>query len=98
MERMDRWYEVEIRGIDAVKRDGVWTWNESFLIEDDILWHAEGLTPRLILRQLRTWNYLSEASKGRVRVVDEGDLIEIQEKNTGRPILALLLMETPQPA
>lgn len=91
---MERWYKVEIRGIDAVKNDGAWNWNESWLIEDGILWHEEVLTPRLILRQLRIWGYLPESSKGRVRVVDEGDLIEIQEKNTGRPLLALFLQET----
>ena len=91
---MERWFDVEIRGIDAVKNEGFWMWNESWLIEGDILWHEEALTPRRILRQLRKWGYLTESSKGRVRVVDEGDLIEIQEKNTGRPILALLLLGT----
>lgn len=91
---MEHWYKVEIRGIDAVKHDGNWSWNESYVLEQDIYWHEEGLTPRRILRQLRIWNYLSEASKGKLRVVDEGDIIEIQDKNTGRPILALLLLET----
>lgn len=91
---MERWFKVEIRGIDAVKNDGVWNWNESWLIENDIYWHQEVLTPRRILRQLRKWGYLTEASKGRLRVVDEGDLIEIQDKGTCRPILALLLQET----
>ena len=91
---MEHWYKVEIRGIDAVRHDGNWIWNESYVIEQDIYWHEEGLTPRRILRLLRIWGYLTESSKGRVRVVDEGDLIEIQDKGTGRPILALLLLET----
>lgn len=90
---MERWYNAEIRGIDAVRHDGVWVWNESFLLEGDIYWHEEGLTPRRILRQLRKWGYLTESSKGLVRVVDEGGLIEIQDKGTGRPLLALLLLE-----
>lgn len=91
---MERWYKAEIRSIDAVRHDGDWTWNESYLLEGDIYWHEEGLTPRRILRQLRIWGYLAESSKGRVRVVNEGDLIEIQHKNTGRPLLALLLLGT----
>lgn len=95
---MERWYKVELRGIDAVRHDGIWTWNESYLLEGDIYWHEEGLTPRRILRQLRIWDYLAETSKGKLRVVMEDDIIEIQEKNTGRPILALLLLETLQPA
>ena len=90
---MERWFKTELRSIDAVRYDGVWVWNESFLLEGDIYWHEEGLTPRRILRQLRKWGYLTESSKGKLRVVDEGDLIEIQDKNTGRPIMALLLLE-----
>ena len=90
---MEHWYKVEIRGIDAAKNDGVWNWNESWLIEGGIYWHELVLTPRRILRQLRIWGYLSQESKGKLRVVDEGDLIEIQDKNTGRPIMALLLLE-----
>ena len=89
---MERWYKAEIRGIDAVRHDGDWVWNESFLLEGDIYWHQEGLTPRRILRQLRIWEYLTDASKGKLRVVFEGDVIEIQDKNTGRPIMALLLL------
>ena len=91
---MERWFKTELRSIDAVRYDGVWIWNESFLLEGDIYWHEEGLTPRRILRQLRKWGYLTESSKDKLRVVDEGDLIEIQDKSTGRPILALLLLET----
>ena len=91
---MERWYKAEIRGIDAVKYDGIWTWNDSHLGEGDIYWHELVLTPRRILRQRRKWGYLTESSKGKLRVVDEGDLIEIQEKNTGRPLLALFLQET----
>ena len=91
---MERWYKAELRGIDAVRHDGIWTWNESYVIESDIYWHEEGLTPRRILRQLRIWNHLSQASKGKLRVVAEDDIIEIQDKGTGRPLLALLLLKT----
>lgn len=92
---MEKYYKIEIRGIDAWRDgEGLWYWNESFILADDVFWHAEDFTPRKILKQLRNWNFLSRASKGQVRVVDEGDLVEVQEKSTGRPILALLVRET----
>jgi len=88
------YYKVELREIDALKNaEGVWTWNESYVLADDIIFCEAALTPRTILKTLRDWGYLSQASEGRVRVVDDGELIEIQEKSTGRPVLALLLCE-----
>jgi len=88
------YYKVELREIDALRdSEGNWIWNESYVLADDIIFCEAALTPRTILKSLRDWGYLSPASKGRVRVVDEGELIEIQEKSTGRPILALLLCE-----
>ena len=92
---MGKYYRLEIRGIDALRdKEGLWSWNDSFILADDIFWNAKDFTPRKILKQLRNWNFLSAASKGQVRVVDEGDLVEVQEKSTGRPILALLVRET----
>lgn len=95
----EKYYKIEIREIDAWRdEEGLWFWNESFILADDVFWNSEDFTPRKILKQLRNWNFLSPSSKGRVRVVDEGDLVEVQEKSTGRPILALLVQETIQPA
>ena len=92
---MEKYYKLEIRGIDALRdEEGHWSWNESFVLADDVFWNSEDFTPRKILKQLRNWNFLSAASKGQVRVVDEGDLVEVQEKSTGRPVLALLIQET----
>ena len=91
---MEKYYKLEIRGIDALKDEGSWVWNESYVLADDVFWCAADFTPRKILRQLREWDFLAPTSKGRIRVVDEGDLVEIQEKSTGRPILALLIQET----
>lgn len=91
---MKTYYKIELREIDALRDEGGWVWNESFVLADDIFWCAKDFTPRKILKQLREWSYLAPASKGRVRVVNEGDLVEIQEKDTGRPILALFVQET----
>jgi len=93
-----RWYKMELRGVDAIKDDGFWTWNDSYVLESDIYWPEQELTPRKVLRTLRKWNYLAPSSKGRVRVSDEGEIIEIQEASTGRPLLALLIQKTIQPA
>lgn len=93
---METYYKIELRRIDALRGPkGAWFWNYSYVLADDIVFHKEAFTPRTILKKLRDWGYLSENSKGRVRVVDEGGfLIEIQEKNTGKPILALYVYET----
>ena len=91
---MKRYFRFELRAIDAWgDPEGHWVWNNSYVLADDLVFHETELTPRKILKALRNWGYLSQGSKGRVRVVDEGELIEIQEKSTGEPILALLLCE-----
>lgn len=93
----ERYYKVELRSVAAWRDVVGWFWNESYVLEDGIYWCAQDLTPRKILRKLREWGYLGAESKGRVRVVDEvagdGGLIEIQDKGTGRPLLALLVRE-----
>ena len=87
-------YMAELRITDALKdsRYG-WVWNESYVLADGLVFYETELTPRKILRKLRKLGYLTQASKGRVRVESYGELIEIQEKNTGRPIFAVLLYE-----
>lgn len=86
--------KTELRGIDAWRdEDGGWTWNDSWVIEDGIYILESELTPRKILRYLRQWGYLTESSKGRVQVVNDGDIIEILDKNTGEPLLALFIVK-----
>ena len=46
------------------------------------------------LKKLREWGYLTDYSKGRVRVQDDDSVIEIQDKGTGKPLLALMLTKT----
>lgn len=93
---MATFYVYELRSIDAWREpEGGWAWNDSFRLEEGIVFQADQLTPRKLLRHLRTWGYLKLESKGKARVVDDQDeLIEIQAKGTGQPVLALLFTKT----
>lgn len=85
----------ELRSIDAWReREGGWTWNDSFKLEGGICFDTAALKPRTILKKLREWGYLTDHSKGRVRVQDDDSVIEIQDKGTGKPLLALMLTKT----
>jgi hypothetical protein len=89
------YHVMELRSIDAWREhEGGWTWNASYQLESGIVFGDNVLTPRKILRALREWDFLSPYSKGLLRVVEEWPLIEIQEKNTGKPLLALMLEKT----
>lgn len=82
----------ELRSIDAWReREGGWTWNTSYKLEGGICFDTAALKPRIILKKLREWGYLTGHSKGRVRVQDDDSVIEIQDKGTGKPLLALML-------
>jgi len=92
------YYKAELRGIDAWRNeDGLWTWDNSWLIEEGIFMLEDQLTSRKIAQHLRKMGYLTAHSKGRIRVVDEWPLYEIQDKNTGKPFLALHFDEIAYP-
>ena len=95
MSNITHGYVAELRSIDAWRGgEGGWEWNDSYVLEDEVVFCGEAaLTPRSILSFLRRIGYLSSNSKGRVRVVNEWPLIEIQNHNTGEPLLALLFNE-----
>lgn len=83
--------KFELRSIDAWRdTEGVWMWNESYRLEDGIVFEESELTTRKILKALRAWKYLSQKSKGMVTVCYDGDIYEIQDKNTHEPLLALI--------
>lgn len=82
----------DVTSIEAMPDDfGGWTWNDQWR-EGQIEIEGEKLTTRKILRVLRDEGYLSEYSKGRVRVdwlesyMDEGSVCEIQHKDTYEPL------------
>jgi hypothetical protein len=85
--------KLEILSIDAWReREGGWTWNNAFRLESDIWLEESRLTPRKILSFLRRAGYLSDASKGKVRVEELPTfepMYEIQLASTGEPLFAL---------
>lgn len=80
--------------VDSVKSiEGYWEWNNAYFIERDIYISESELTPRKIAKFLRESGYLSDYSKGRIRVDLHPEycdwFIEILDKNTSEPIFAL---------
>ena len=91
----EEYHIFELRSVDAwAEPGGGWFWNDSHILEEGIVFGDDALTSRRICKALRDWNYLSDYSKGRVRVVDDWPTIEIQNKNNGQPLLALQLTKT----
>lgn len=80
---------LNVLSVDAWRDDCGWQWNA---------WHRTGtllplsacrLTPRKLLRLLRSEGLLSDASKGRMRVTDDQYNVVIENRHTGEPIFAL---------
>lgn len=81
--------KFRVLNIDALSVDDSWIWNESFVVGEGEF-AEEDLTTRKILRWMRDNGFLTENSKGRVRVDEYGEgSYEIQLKNTCEPIYAL---------
>ena len=79
--------------IDAWRNEcGGWDWNNSYKVADDIELPDE-ITARKLLRFVRDSGWLNDHSKGRVSIDWHNEmfepLIEICDKNTGEPLLAL---------
>jgi len=89
-----KFYSAELRSIDAWREpEGGWTWNASYCLEDGLYFGEDALTTRKILAALREWKFLSEASKGRLRVEHDWPILEIQMRGTYEPVLALMFEE-----
>jgi hypothetical protein len=80
--------KFNLLSVDAY-RDETWQWNAWYTLEEDIFISEPELTPRKVLAMLRKWGYLTDASKGRLSVEDDGYNIVIQNKDTFEPIMAL---------
>ena len=95
MTKEARYFKADLVSIDAWKEEWCWTWNASYIVERDIVFGEDAITPRRVTALLRKMDVLSEGSKGKVRVSDEWPIIEVQIKSTGQPIFALMFNETP---
>ena len=78
----------ELFSIDAWRSECGWDWNNMFSLDKDIYIGSDSITPRKIFKLLRN-GYLSDYSKGKVRLDDTGFDLVIEDKNTGEPIFAL---------
>ena len=86
-------HRYELRSIDAYRDESSWTWNDSTVLERDII-IVEGATTRQILAMLRRSGFLGAHTVGKVRLQDDWPILEVQNKNTREPILALLADES----
>ena len=85
-------FSFDVIAVDAWRdTGGGWFWNTTFILATDQ--RLEKLTPRSILSWLRQEAYLSDFSKGKVQVVDDDTIIEIQKKDTQEPFLALVCVK-----
>ena len=81
--------KFEIRQIDALFDGEAWTYNESFRI-GEFSTQAKNVK-RSFCRALHGLGIVFY--RGRVVVVDEGDLLEIQNRKSGEPLFVAIPME-----
>lgn len=80
--------QINLLSIDAWRDGPGWTWNA---------WYKVGVLPlstcdlstRRLLNFLRSEGYLTNRSKGRVGVEDDGYNVVIFDRRTGEPLFAL---------
>jgi hypothetical protein len=83
-----------LQSVDAWREpEGGWTHNQTFHVESDICIEYDA-SNRALLAMMRRSGWLTEHSKGRVRVESyDGSFIEIQDKNTYEPLFIFWAQE-----
>jgi len=81
--------KMDLLSIDAWSDCEGWNWNQWYTVENDIYFAYSELTTRKILAFLRKSGFLTEQSRGKLRVEDDGYNYVIENRNTGEPLLAL---------
>lgn len=79
----------QLRSIDSFVNDGDWEWSDTTLIEENI-YLADDTTPRELFKFMRRNGWLADYSKGRVFMSNNGDIIEIQDRNFYQPLYAFI--------
>ncbi len=69
--------------------DGLWFWNQWYTVDSALDISEAGTTPRKLFKYLREGGYLSERSKGKLRLHDDGYNLVIECRGTGEPLFAL---------
>ena len=87
IENKNGFLKVRLLSVNALKVDDCWTWDIWDTI--DIVYIKEDLSDSSILKALRDNGILTDYSKGKVYLHDDGYNIEIIEYDNNRPILAL---------
>ena len=96
MAEKEAYYRADLVSIDAWRGYEGWTWMDSLVVERDIIMAESTITPRKVTKMLRKMDFLSDASKGKVRVeMGLWPLVEVQLKSNRMPLYALLFNETP---
>ncbi len=90
---MRKFYKFDIQSIDAWKTSGQWEHNACYTLESGLFLSEERMTTRGILKALRKWEYLSNASKGKMEIRDDFPYIEILLRSTQEPVLMLAFSE-----
>ena len=80
----------EIRQIDAIAYDDGWTYNES--------WHLGVMktSSKHLNKAFTNWLRNTRGIRfrtGTIRIEDQGDLLEIQERKSGRPLFVAIYQE-----
>lgn len=71
--------------------EGGWDWNNQYKLEEVEI--DSNISSRKLCKWLRNNFYLNERSKGKVRVNNEYEIIEILNKATNEPIFAFIMNE-----
>ena len=85
----NEYLKVTLLSVDAWREpEGGWTWNNWFTIEKDIFLNQKELSSRHLFKWLRDNDFLTDQSKGKMSLDDDGHNLTICLRNTGQPVMA----------
>ena len=82
--------KTKILSIDAISDGCGWVWNDWYTINSEVLFDGwDKLKPRPLLKYLRDIGILSDHSKGRLSIDDDGFNVIICRKSDRMPVIAV---------